>query len=98
MIGLTQNTFVRLFIFIYLLAVLGLRCCPGFSLVVASGGHSSLKGRGFSCFGSWALRLFSNCGTWAQYLQLLNPRVQAQYLWFTGLAALRDVRSSQTRD
>ena len=31
---------VTLVLFVYLLTVLGLHCCLGFSLVVVSGGHS----------------------------------------------------------
>ena len=60
--------------FIYLfLAVLGLCCCPGFSLVAASGGYSLLRCEGFSL--RWLLLLqsmgsrragFSSCGTQAQ--------------------------------
>ena len=59
--------------FIYLLmAVLGLRCCAGLSLVAASGGYSLLRCVGFSL--QWILLLrsmgsrrkgFSSCGTWA---------------------------------
>lgn len=47
--------------FIYLLAVLGLRCCAGFSLVVASGGYclvvQASRCVGFSCCGAG----FSSC-------------------------------------
>ena len=47
-----------LLLFIYLfLAVLGLRCCSGFSLVAASGVHSSLRSTGFSL--RWLLLLQS---------------------------------------
>ena len=60
-------------IFVYLfLAVLGLCCCMGFSLVVARGGYSSFGARtshcsGFSCSGGWALEHadFSSRATWA---------------------------------
>ena len=64
----------------------------GLSLVVASGGYSSLPCMG--CSLRWLLLLwstssrrasFSSCGTWAQYL------------WCTGLVAPWHVGSSQTR-
>ena len=35
-----------LFMCLFTLAVLGLRCCTGFSLVAASGGSSPVAGRG----------------------------------------------------
>ena len=34
--------FLKLYLFVYFLAVLGLYCCAGFSLVVASGGYSGV--------------------------------------------------------
>ena len=43
--------------FIYLLAVLGLRCCAGFLLVVVSGGYSLLWCAGFSV--RWLLLLWN---------------------------------------
>ena len=73
-------------LFIYLvLAVLGLHCCTGFSLVVASGGHSPVavsgfSSRGFSCCDAQALGHtgFRSCCTWAQKSQLQGPGAQAQ--------------------
>ena len=74
------------------------------SLVVASGGYSSLQCLGFSL--RWLLLLwsmgsrcagFSSCGTWAQQLWLMGSRAQAQWLKHTGLGAPRHVGSSQTR-
>ena len=62
--------YIYLFIFG---CVRSLLLCAGFSLVVASGGYSSLRCAGFSL--SWLLLLrstgsrhagFSSCGTWAQ--------------------------------
>ena len=76
----------------------------GLSLVVASGGYSSLRCAGFSL--RWLLLLpstgsrgtgFSSCGTPAQQLWLAGSRAQAQQLWRTGLVALLHVGSSQTR-
>ena len=55
--------------------------CMGFSLVVASGGYSSLRCVGFSL--QWLLLLqsmgsrrtgFSSCGAWAQQLWLVGSR------------------------
>ena len=84
-------------LFIYLLlAVLGLLCCEGFSLVVMSRGLLSSCGarashcNGFFC-GAWAIAhtgFSSSCGTRAQYLRLPGPRAQAQQLWHTGLVVL----------
>ena len=74
------------------------------SLVVASGGYSSLWCAGFSL--RWLLLLrstgsrhagFSSCGTWAQQLWLAGSRAQAQQLWRTGLVAPRHVGSSRIR-
>ena len=71
-------------LFIYLLAVLDLHCCVGFSLVGVSGGLSSLQCVGISI--SWLLLLqstgsrhmgYSSCSTWAQYLWLPGSRAQA---------------------
>ena len=79
--GQYSSTFFLPFNFIYLiLAVLGLPCCLGFSLAVASGGLlSSFTAwaycRDFSCWGGQALEFtgFGNCGTRAQ--QSVAPRL-----------------------
>ena len=42
------TTDISAFIIYLFLAVLGLRCCSGFSLVAASGVHSSRRSTGFS--------------------------------------------------
>ena len=62
----------KLFIYYLFLAVLGLHCYAGFSLVIESRGYSSCsewasQGSGFSSCGAWALRHvdFSRCGSWA---------------------------------
>ena len=74
------------------------------SLVVASGGCSSLRCAGFSL--RWLLLLqitgsrhggFSSCGTRGQQLWLVGSRTQAQQLWRTGLVAPWHVGSSRTR-
>ena len=67
--------------------VLGLRCCTDFSLVVAVRGCSLVAGvapsGGFSRCGAWALGCgdLSSRSMWAQYLQFLGCRAQAQELW-----------------
>ena len=76
----------------------------GLSLVVVSGGYSSLRYVGFSLW--WLLLLrstgsrrvgFSSCGRWAQQLWLAGSRAQAQQLWRTGLVVPRHVGFSRTR-
>ena len=83
--------FLNLFIFIYLWLCWVFIAVCGLSLVVVSGGYSSLRCAGFSL--RWLLLLrntgsrsmgFSSCGSWAQQL------------WHTGLVAL-PVGSSRTR-
>ena len=64
------------FPFIYLLVVLGLCCCTGFSLVAASRGHSSLWCAGFLL---WWL---SRC--WAWTLGMVASVVAVPRLWSTG--------------
>ena len=53
------------FFFNYLLAVLGLHCCSGFSLVAASWNYSLAVVRGFSCCRAWPLGCmgFSSCSS-----------------------------------
>ena len=55
---------------------------------------------GFSRCGAQALGHvgFSSCGRWAQSLQLLGSRAQAQQLWRLGLLALWHVGYFQIRD
>ena len=67
--------------FIYLfLAVLGLRCCVAFSLLAASGVNSPVVVHWLLIEGSSLVECtgFSSCGKWAQQLQLLGSRAQAQ--------------------
>ena len=68
---LFKKIFMYLFIYLWLHWVFVVAC--GLSLVVASGGYSSLWCKGFSL--QWLLLLrstgskhmgFSSCGTWAQ--------------------------------
>ena len=103
-----QSFFVKNYLFIYLFIYFWLHwvfgAARGLSLVVVSGGYSSLRCAGFSL--RWLLLLwntgsrrmgFSSCGMWAQKLWLVGSRAQAQYLWCTGLAAPRHLGSSRTR-
>ena len=85
--------------------MLGLGCCEGFSLVVESRCYSLSSCMGFSV--QWLILWqstgsrhtgISRCSTWAQELQLLGSRAQAQKLWGRGLAALQHVGSSPIRD
>ena len=67
------------------LAVLGLRCCTGFSLVVVSRGYLSSGHAqashcgGFPCSGTQVLGSVSSShyGTWAQWLQFPGSRAEA---------------------
>lgn len=59
-----NNIFCICDLVIFFMAVLGLHCCPGFFLAIASGGYSSCGVQashcgGFSCCRAWAL------GAWA---------------------------------
>ena len=73
---LWQEGFIYIYIYIYffppfLLAVLGLRCCAGFSLVLESAGYSPVAGHRFLIAGA------SHCG--AQALEH-RPTVVSQGL------------------
>ena len=76
------NLFIYLFIYFWLCWVSV--AALGLSVVAASRGYSSLWCAGFSLW--WLLSLWST-----------GSRAQAQYLWHTGLVALRHVGSSRTR-
>ena len=77
---------------ILFLAVLGLHCSMGFSLVVKNGLLSSCGACASHCSdfsrAAQALRCtgFSSCLTWAQQLQLPGSRAQAQQVWCTGFS------------
>ena len=72
--------------FIYLFfAGLGLCCVCRLSLVAMNRGYSSWQ---YTSFSLW----------WLLFLQSVDSRTQAQYLWHTGLVTLRHVGSSWTRD
>ena len=65
-----ERTQKHVFLFHLFLAVLGLCCCTGFSLVVPSGGYSSCSARASHCGGSscWGARALgssslSSCGS-----------------------------------
>ena len=77
------NEFIYLFIYLWLRWVFVAACV--LSLVVASGGYTSLRRVGFSLWWLPSLRStgsrcagFSSCGTWAQQLWLAGSRAQAQ--------------------
>ena len=96
----TKKFFFNLF-----LAVLGLHCCSGFSLVVASGRYCSSRCAGFSL---WWLLLLQSTGSRVQSFQQLqrmgwvvllpDSRAWAQYLWHTGLVSRGHVETSWTRE
>ena len=78
--------------------MLGPHCDMGFSLVVVSRGYPPAAVYGLltevaSLGGSTGSRTHR-----LQYLQFPGSGAQAQWLWFTGLAALQLVGSSQMRD
>ena len=96
--------FYKFILFIYFWLHWVFFATRGISLVVVSGGYSSLQFVGFSLW--WLLLLrstgsrsvgFSSCGARAQQLWLTGSRVQAQQLWRTGLVAPQHVGSSRTR-
>ena len=100
----TKHVILKNNLIYLLLAVLGLHCCTSFSLVAESRGYSCCCTKashcsGFSC-GAGAVECTGSrsCGMWAQQLQLLGSRGQAQQLWHTGLVTLWSVGSSQIRD
>ena len=72
------------FIYVFL-AVLGLRCCADFSLVVEGGAVLYLRYTGFSLW-------------WLLLLRSMGSSAQAQQLWGMGLVAPQHVGSSRIRD
>ena len=102
--SITWQTFCKFFFFFFFCLHWVFIAACWHSLVVASGGYSSLWRTGFSL--RWLLLLrstgarhvgFSSCGTRAQQLWLEGSRAQAQQLWRTGLVAPRHVGSCPTR-
>ena len=97
---------LRFFFFFFFLAMLGLFCREGFSLVLEHGccslvaEHGVLiavasrcRARALGCSG------FSRCCPWTQSLHFLGSGTQAQWLWCTGLlGAPRNMGSLQTRN
>ena len=80
-------------------------CCTGFPPAVLRAGHSSLRCMAshcedFSFGGAWAPGHtgFRSRSVWAQELQLLGSRAQAQQLWHPSSVILWHVTSSQIRD
>ena len=98
---LNMILYLKIILFIDVLAALGLRCCMGFPLAVS---------RGDSDCGACLQRLllFWSTGTRARRLQQLRhmdsvvwlpgSRAQAWQLWLTGLVAPQHVGSSPIRD
>ena len=85
-------------IYVLFLAVLGLCCCAGFSLVAESGGYSLAAVQGLL---PAVTSLVAECGLQACGLQCLwlpGSRVWAQQLWHMGLVAPQHVGSSWIRD
>ena len=81
----------------FFLAVLGLCCCVGFSLAVASGAWSPVAVRGLLLCGFLLQSIGCRAGG-PQKLRLPGSRTQAQQLWGMGLVALWHVGSSRIRD
>ena len=80
------------------MAVLGLHCCTGFSLVVASGGYFFVV---LLELLTEVASLVAKPGSGVHGLQELwfpDSRAQAQWLWYMGLIAPRCVGSSPTGD
>ena len=103
------NFYSRIFKIIFkiylFLAVLGLCCCMGFSLIAVSRGYSSLHCTGFLLQGlvllrrtGWRAPSFSSCGTWARQLPFLGSKAQAQQFWRMGWVAPWHLGSSWIKD
>ena len=75
------------------MAVLGLSCCPDFSLVALNGAYSPVAVCRLLLLQSTSSRAHG-----LQQLRLPGSRAQPQLLWHVGLVAPRHVRSSRTRD
>ena len=82
------------YLFIYFWLCWVFVAARGLSLVVVSGGYSSLRCAGFSLqqlLSLWSMGSrhvgFSSCSTRAQQLWLTGSRAQAQQLWCSGLVA-----------
>ena len=79
------------------MAVLGLGCCAGFSLVVQSRGYSVAVVCVLIVVASLVVEWSLGC-TGLQQLQFPGSKVQAQQLWCIGFVAPWHVGSSQIRD
>ena len=87
-----QQGFLLLFLFAFIFGCVGSLLLRRLSLVVVSGGYSSLPCAGFSL--QWLLLLRS---TSSRCMGISSCSTRAQYLWRTGLVAPWQVGSSQTR-
>ena len=91
---LNKPNFYFIYLFIYFWLHWVFVAMHGLSLVVASGGYSSLWCAGFSL--RWLVLLWSTGSRHAGFSSC-GSRAQAQQLWRMSLAALWHVGSSQTR-
>ena len=90
------NVILSLKIF-YLLAVLGLHCCAGFSSC-AERGLPFTEVWGLLTVASLTQHRLEGAGTEAMARRLAGSRAQARVWWCSGLAVLRHAGSSQPRD
>ena len=74
---LWQAKYIYIYIFFFFLAVLGLRCCMGFSLVLESAGYSPVAVRMFLIAGA------SHCGAWAleHRLTVVSQGLSCSHTW-----------------
>ena len=68
---------IYIYIFFFFSAVLGLRCCRGFSLVLVSAGYSPVAVRMFLIAGA------SHCGAWAleHRLTVVSQGLSCSHTW-----------------
>ena len=81
---MARRVYICVYIYIYffffsffLLAVPGLRCCAGFSLVLESAGYSPVAGHTFFVAGA------SHCGAWAlgHRLRVVSQELSCSHTW-----------------
>ena len=84
--------------YLFVFGPLSLRCCSGVSLAAGNGGYPPAAVHGLSLWLLLLLRSTSSRVHWLQQLWFLGSRVQAQWLWCTGLIAPQHVGFSWIRD